>query len=142
MLFRSVNAVRTENQDVPVGAIRSLTQDRVIQLQARMQRPEDFGNLIVARRGSSVVRLSQVARVNDGSQELENLALYNGERTLLLSVQKSQDENTIDVIDGLNRLTQEMRTQLPPGIKLEPIYDGSRMIRVSVNNVQIGRAHV
>ena len=131
-----VNAVRSENQDVPVGAIRSLTQDRVIQVQARMQRPEDFGNLIVARRGTSVVRLSQVATVSDGAQELENLALYNGERTLLLSVQKAQDENTIDVIDGLKRLTEDMRLQLPPGMKLEPIYDGSRMIRVSVNNVR------
>ena len=130
-----VNAVRSENQDVPVGAIRSLSQDRVIQVQARMLRPEDFGNIIVARRGTSVVRLSQVATVSDGPQELENLALYNGERTLLLSVQKSQDENTIDVIDGLNRLTQDLRAQLPPGVRLEPVYDGSRMIRVSVNNV-------
>ena len=131
-----VNAVRSENQDVPVGAIRSLSQDRVIQVQARMLRPEDFGQIIVARRGTSVVRLSQVATVNDGPQELENLALYNGERTLLLSVQKSQDENTIDVIDGLNRLTETMRAQLPPGVRLEPVYDGSRMIRVSVNNVR------
>ena len=130
-----VNAVRSENQDVPVGTLRSLTQDRVIQVQARMERPEDFGQLIVARRGTSVVRLSQVATVTDGAQELDNLALYNGERTLLLSVQKSQDENTIDVIDGLNRLTQEMRQQLPAGMRLEPIYDGSRMIRVSVSNV-------
>jgi HAE1 family hydrophobic/amphiphilic exporter-1 len=131
-----VNAVRTENQDLPVGALRSLTQDRVIQVQARMQRPEDFGNIIVARRGSSVVRLSQVARVNDGPQEVESLALYNGERTLLLSVQKAQDENTIDVIDNLNGLLKEMRTQLPAGMRLEPIYDGSRMVRVSVNNVR------
>ena len=131
-----VNAVRSENQDVPVGAIRSLSQERVIQVHARMQRPEDFGNIIVARRGTTVVRLSQVARVSDGSQEIENLALYNGERTLLLTVQKSQDENTIDVIDGLHRMTQELRTQLPPGVGLENIYDGSRMIRVSVNNVR------
>ena len=131
-----VNAVRTENQDVPVGALRSLTQDRVIQVQARMQRPEDFGNIIVARRGTSVIRLSQVATVSDGPQEVESLALYNGERTLLLSVQKAQDENTIDVIDGLNRLLGEMRAQLPPGLRLEPIYDGSRMVRVSVNNVR------
>ncbi len=131
-----VQAVRSENQDVPVGAIRSLSQDRVIQVQARMLRPEDFGNIIVARRGTSVVRLSQVATVHDGPQELENLALYNGERTLLLTVQKSQDENTIDVIDGLNRLTADLRAQLPPGMRLEPVYDGSRMIRVSVNNVR------
>ena len=98
-----VDAVASENQDLPVGSIRSLQQDRVVQVQGRIERPEDFGQIIVARRGGSIVRLSQVARVNDGAQELENLALYNGERTLLLSVQKSQDENTIDVVDGLSR---------------------------------------
>ncbi|MEN9329922.1 MAG: hypothetical protein RLZZ484_1110, partial [Pseudomonadota bacterium] len=131
-----INAVRAENQDVPVGAVRSATQDRVIQVQARMVRPEDFGQIIVARKGSTSIRLSQVATVNDGAQELENMALYNGERTLLMSIQKSQDENTLDVIDGLNKTLKEIEKQLPPGIQLAPIYDGSRMIRVSVNNVR------
>ncbi len=131
-----INAVRAENQDVPVGAVRSATQDRVIQVQARMVRPEDFGQIIVARKGSTSIRLSQVATVNDGAQELENMALYNGERTLLMSVQKSQDENTLDVIDGLNKTLKDIEKQLPPGIQLAPIYDGSRMIRVSVNNVR------
>ena len=131
-----VEAVSNENQDLPVGSIRSLQQDRVVQVQGRMQRPEDFGNIIVARKGGSIVRLSQVARVNDGAQELENLALYNGERTLLLSVQKSQDENTIDVVDGLARTVADMASQLPPGVKLQNIYDGSRQIRVGVNNVR------
>ena len=131
-----VDAVSNENQDLPVGSIRSLQQDRVVQVQGRMHRPEDFGNIIVARKGGSIVRLSQVARVNDGAQELENLALYNGERTLLLSVQKSQDENTIDVVDGLARTVADMASQLPPGLKLQNIYDGSRQIRVGVNNVR------
>ena len=131
-----VDAVSNENQDLPVGSIRSLQQDRVVQVQGRMHRPEDFGNIIVARKGGSIVRLSQVARVNDGAQELENLALYNGERTLLLSVQKSQDENTIDVVDGLARTVADMASQLPPGGKLQNIYDGSRQIRVGVNNVR------
>jgi len=131
-----VDAVSNENQDLPVGSIRSKQQDRVVQVQGRMQRPEDFGNIIVARKAGSIVRLSQVARVNDGAQELENLALYNGERTLLLSVQKSQDDNTIEVVDGLMKTINELQAQLPPGVKLQNIYDGSRQIRVGVNNVR------
>ena len=45
-----VDAVSNENQDLPVGSIRSLQQDRVVQVQGRMHRPEDFGNIIVAQR--------------------------------------------------------------------------------------------
>jgi HAE1 family hydrophobic/amphiphilic exporter-1 len=129
-------AVRNENQDLPVGAIRSPAQDRVVQVDARMQRPEDFGQIIVTRKNGTPVRVNQVARVADGGQEVESLALYNGQRTLLLQVQKSQDENTIAVIDGLKRTLQEMQAQLPPGVRLEQVTDASRPIRVSVQNVR------
>jgi HAE1 family hydrophobic/amphiphilic exporter-1 len=131
-----VAAVRNENQDLPVGAIRSLQQERVVQIDARVQRPEDFGKIIVARKNGTPVRVDQVARVSDGAQEVDSLALYNGQRTLLLTVQKAQDENTIQVIDGLKKTVDEMQAQLPPGLRLEPITDGSRPIRVAVDNVR------
>jgi hydrophobic/amphiphilic exporter-1 (mainly G- bacteria), HAE1 family len=131
-----VSAIRNENQDIPVGAVRSLAQERVVQVQSRVLRPEDFSKIIVTRKGGSAITVGQLARVADGAQEAENLALYNGSRTLLLSVQKSQDENTIDVVDGLKKTIAEMEKQLPPGIKLQEIQDNSRSIRVSVNNVR------
>jgi HAE1 family hydrophobic/amphiphilic exporter-1 len=81
-----VAAVRNENQDLPVGAIRSLQQERMVQISSRMERPEDFGRIIVARKNGSPIRLSQVATVQDGAQELENLALYNGQLTLPISL--------------------------------------------------------
>jgi len=43
-----VDAVRSENQALPVGSVRSLEQDRVVQIDARMERPEDFGRIIKA----------------------------------------------------------------------------------------------
>jgi len=131
-----VAAVRSENQDYPAGAIRSLEQDRVIQIAARVQRPEDFGRIIIVRKGGAPVRVDQVATVSDGAQEIDSLALYNGQRTLLLSVQKSQDENTIGVVDNLNKTLTELQGQLPPGVRLQQITDGSRQIRVSVSNVR------
>ncbi len=139
------SAIRNENQDLPIGAVRSIAQERVVQVQARVQRPEDFAKIIVARKGltnagqasgGAAITVGQLARIADGAQEAENLALYNGERTLLLSVQKSQDENTIDVVDGLKKTIAEMEKQLPPGIKLQEIQDNSRSIRLSVNNVR------
>jgi HAE1 family hydrophobic/amphiphilic exporter-1 len=131
-----LTAVKNENQDLPVGAIRSLQQERMVQIDARMQRPEDFANIIVARKGTTPIRLGQVAQVHDGAEELDSLALYNGQRTLLLSVQKAQDENTIEVIDGLAKTLAEMQQQTPPGMRLEPITDASRPIRVAVANVR------
>jgi len=131
-----VDAVRNENQALPVGSVRSVEQDRVVQIDARMERPEDFGRIIVARKGGAPIRVDQVATVRDGAQEIDSLALYNGQRTLLLQVQKAQDENTIQVVDGLVKAIAEIRPQLPPGVRLEPIGDASRPIRVAVDNVR------
>jgi hydrophobic/amphiphilic exporter-1 (mainly G- bacteria), HAE1 family len=131
-----VNAVRNENQDLPVGAIRSLAQERTVKIDARMKRPEDFAGIIVSRKGGAAVTVGQVARIADGAQELDSLALYNGQRTLLLTVQKAQDENTIAVVDGLNQAIRDIQPQLPPGARLELITDGARPIRVAVENVR------
>jgi HAE1 family hydrophobic/amphiphilic exporter-1 len=134
-----VQAVRTENRDLPAGALRTAQSERVVQINARMQRPEDFAQIIVARRGAGSavpVRLGQVARVVDGPQEIESLALYNGQRTLALTVLKAQGQNTIEVVDGLNRVLAEIRPELPEGMSLEVVSDNSRPIRVAVKNVR------
>ncbi len=129
-------AVRHENQDLPVGTLKTGEAERVVQVLSRLRDPRDFEHIIVARRGGQAVRLGQVARVTDGTQEVESLALYNGQRTLLLQVQKAQDENTIAVTDGLKAAVAAIGAELPPGVRLEQIADGSRPIRVSVDNVR------
>ncbi|MFO1286118.1 MAG: efflux RND transporter permease subunit, partial [Rubrivivax sp.] len=139
-------ALRSENQEMPLGTLRSREQERVVQVNARLATPRDFRDIVVARKASStaaggsagntVVKLSQVAEVVDGPQEIESLALYNGQRTVLLSVQKSQGENTIAVVDGLVRALAEAQPLVPKGMKTEINRDNSRSIRVSVANVQ------
>ncbi|HMW22190.1 MAG TPA: efflux RND transporter permease subunit [Burkholderiaceae bacterium] len=131
-------AVRTENQDLPAGALRSLQRERVVQVEGRIGRPEEFERLVVARRAGTLIRLGQVARVADGPEEPESLALYNGQRTIALDVLKAQGENTIAVVDGLNAAVAQLRSrgELPPGTTLELVRDNSRPIRVAVTNVR------
>ena len=140
-----VTALRSENQESPLGALRSNEQELVVQMNARLKTPADFRDIVVARRAmtgatgvasSAPIKLWQVADVVDGPQEVESLALYNGQRTVLLSVQKSQGENTIDVVDGLKRALADSAKLTPPGIKTEINRDNSRAIRVSVANVK------
>ncbi|MBA3590914.1 efflux RND transporter permease subunit [Methylibium sp.] len=140
-------AVKSENQELPLGAIRSREQERVVQINARLKTPQDFRDIVVARRaalpgagggetGGAPIRLWQLADVVDGPQELETLALYNGQRTVLLSVQKSQGENTIAVVDGLKIALAGAADVTPPGVRTEINRDNSRSIRTSVANVK------
>ncbi len=134
-----IAAVRNENQELPAGAVRSLASEKIVQVQGRIKNPADFGRIIVARRGSQPVFLSQIATIVDGQEEQESLALYNGRRTMALDILKAQGENTIDVTDGLSAAIKELDPQLKalyPGVRVEVIRDGSRQIRVGVKNVR------
>ena len=130
-------ALRSENQELPLGNVRSSEVDRVVQINARLKTPREFRDIVVARKSTgSVVKLWQVADVVDGPQEQESLALYNGQRTVLLSVQKSQGENTIAVVDGLKKALDDSKAVTPANMRTEINRDNSRSIRVSVANVQ------
>ena len=129
-------AVRADNQELPAGLLRTGDAEKVLKIDARIKRPEDFAQIIVARKNGAPVRLGQLADVVDGPEEIDTLALFNGQRTLVLDVRKSQGENTIDVVDGLNAALAQLQPQLPPGMALDVVRDNSRPIRVSVNNVR------
>ncbi|HMM86216.1 efflux RND transporter permease subunit [Azohydromonas sp.] len=129
-------ALRTETQELPAGALRTPGAERAVQVDARLRRVADFEQIIVARRAGQPVRLAQVADVVDGPQEVESLALLDGRRTLALDVQKSQGENTIEVVRGLDAAADALRAQLPAGIAMQVVRDNSRPIQVAVSNVQ------
>jgi HAE1 family hydrophobic/amphiphilic exporter-1 len=128
-------AVRGENQELPVGALRSAREERVVQIQARAKTPDEFKRIVVARRGGQPVYLSQVATVVDGQQEQESAALVNGRETLALDVLKAQGQNTIDVVDSIRKAVAMVARELPPDVKLEIVKDASTPIRTAVANV-------
>ena len=108
----------------------------MVQIDARMQRPEEFGQDHRRAQERCPGGLASCAGGGRRARDRQPGALYNGQRTLLLTVQKSQDENTIAVVDGLQKALARHAAQLPPGVRLEQITDGSRQIRVSVENVR------
>ncbi|MFM7847623.1 MAG: efflux RND transporter permease subunit [Rubrivivax sp.] len=133
-----VAALRTENRDLPAGALRSRESERVVQIDGAVKRPEELRDIVVARRGASPqpIKLWQVADVVDGPEEVESLALFNGQRMIALDVVKNQGENTIEVVDGLKKAAESLKKELPPGMSADVVRDNSRPIRVAVANVQ------
>ncbi|MCE2690665.1 MAG: efflux RND transporter permease subunit [Rubrivivax sp.] len=133
-----VAALRTENRDLPAGALRSRESERVVQIDGAVKRPEELRDIVVARRGATPqpIKLWQVADVVDGPEEVESLALFNGQRMIALDVVKNQGENTIEVVDGLKKAAESLKKELPPGMAVDVVRDNSRPIRVAVANVQ------
>src|SRR5882672_7141427 len=131
-----VKALQSENQEVPAGSILSPSQEKIVQLRARLTGPQDFRNLIVARRGGKAVTLGSIAEIEDGQQEEENAALVNGQRALSIDIIKAQGENTIAVVDGVRRVTKELQGFLPADVKIDIVRDASTGIRNSVADVK------
>ncbi len=131
-----IAAVRSENQELPAGAITSKAAEQLVQVQGRIARPEQFNRIIVARRGGQPVYLAQVATAVDGAEEEETAALVDGKRVVSLDIVKSQSANTIETVDNVLEVVAELKKQLPGDVKLEVVRDTSRGIRNSVNNVK------
>ncbi|RZI84504.1 MAG: efflux RND transporter permease subunit [Rubrivivax sp.] len=131
-----LQVLRDENQEQPAGSVRTLQQDRVVQINARLKQADDFRQLVLSSRRGQIVRLSQVADVVDGPQELDTMALLNGQRTLAMEVLKAQGENTLDVVRGLRQAIAEVQSELPKGMHLEVVRDNSRPISVGVSTVR------
>jgi len=131
-----LKALQTENQDLPAGSIVGSSNEKIVQIKARLSTPQDFRNLIVARRGGKAVTLGQVAEIEDGQEEEENSALINGQRALSIDIVKAQGENTIAVVDGVRRVVKELPAFLPPDVRVEIVRDASTGIRNSVADVK------
>ena len=131
-----IRALGSENQELPVGSVVTPGQEKIVQIKARLETPQDFRNLIVARRGGKAVTLAQVADVEDGQQEEETAALINGQRALSIDVVKAQGENTIAVVDGVRAAVRDMQRLLPADIKVEIVRDASVGIRNSIADVK------
>ncbi|HXZ92597.1 MAG TPA: efflux RND transporter permease subunit [Burkholderiales bacterium] len=131
-----IQALRTENQELPAGTLVSPSQEKVVQLKARLDTPADFRSLIVARRGGRAVTLGQLADVDDGQQDDESAALINGRRAISIDIVKAQGENTIAVVDGVRAAVRDMQRLLPPDVKVEIVRDASTGIRNSVADVK------
>ncbi|WP_029050311.1 efflux RND transporter permease subunit, partial [Cupriavidus sp. amp6] len=131
-----MNAIRNENQELPAGEMRSAATETVVQIKGRVPTPDAFRQIIVARRAGQPVTLGEIADVRDGQEEQESLALLDGKRALFLSVVKAQGQNTVDTVDGLVRMTDEVRKLVPAGVRLNVVNDTARGIRSSVKEVR------
>lgn len=131
-----VQMLRTENQELPAGSLTLNNVEQIVQIKGRIANPNDFRRLIVAQRAAGPVYLEQVADVVDGEQELESSAMINGERAVSVDIIKSSGANTIEVVDKSHEVMNELRKELPAGVKMIEVADSSKSIRASLEDVQ------
>ena len=121
----------------PVGSIRTQQQIYIIEVKGAEPTAAFFKPLIVAWRNGTPVRLEDVATVEDLVENIEARAEFNGQRSIIVNVQRQPDANTVAVIDTVRKMIPEFQRLLPPTVRLEVLSDRSESIRASVHDVQI-----
>jgi len=121
----------------PLGSIRTQSQIYILETKGAEPTAEYFKPVVIAWRNGAPVRLQDVARVEDSVENEEARAEFNGMRSIIVSVQRQPDANTVAVTDAIHELLPQFQRELPPTIKLQVLSDRSESIRASVHDVQI-----
>ena len=130
-----VAALRAQNATAPVGKVRGALEDQSIRLVGRIESPAEFEQIVIKRRGSELLRLGQVATVQDGFAELSGFSVRNGLPNVGISITRTREASTVSVADAVRKLVDEIGKTLPEGTKLEVTQDGGESASVSLRNV-------
>ncbi len=129
------NALRSGNTNAPVGKLRDELDEKGIRLVGRIERPEDFSQIVVKRNGDTIVRLNQVAEIQDGFADINSLSMRSGKPNVGLQISRSRDASTVSLAKKVHEVVKEASKNLPEGTKLEVTRDGGEDAQSSLNNV-------
>lgn len=129
-------ALSRENVEAGGGTIEGGSLEFSVRTQGEIKEVTDFGEIVVASRAGRLVRLSNVARVEDGLEDLRGIARYNGQPAVGLGVQKQSGANTVRIAQRVREEIEEAKRFLPPGLSIDVSFDSSTFITDSVREME------
>jgi multidrug efflux pump len=141
-------ALGAANANRPKGELANAVNAWQITANDQLFKAEDYKNIIIARNpgGGGVVRLQDVATVEDSVEDLRNTGVSmrkdNADETepkqaVLMIVFRQPGANIIKAVDAVKELVPELQASIPASIKLEVALDRTTTIRASVRDIQI-----
>jgi multidrug efflux pump len=129
-------AITTANVTQATGLIEGEHQAAAIAVNDRLATAADFGDIVVTQSNGAIVRLSSLARVEQGPRDRRQAGSYNGRPAVILMVYKQADANVLEVVDGIRALIPDLQRWIPAGIDISVMRDRSETIRASVGEVE------
>ena len=129
-------AVRSENAEIPGGRVEGRKREFAVRTRGDLDKPEQFGAIIVSQKGDKITRLRDVADVNIGAEDERTMARWTGKLAVGLGIVKQSKASTVDVAAEVRSALPELTKLLPEGMKLEVAFDSSEFITESISEVQ------
>ena len=129
-------AAQAGNVNLPTGTLEGFKGSASIQANGQLVNADTFKSQIIAYRNGNPVRFQDIGVVRDSVENNKVATWYNGDRAVVLAIQRQPGSNTIQVVDAIRAVLPTFIAQLPPAVKLTVIYDRSQSIRTAVHDVQ------
>jgi multidrug efflux pump len=128
-------ALRRNNYLAAVGRAKGPTVQVDVLANTDLRSTAEFENLVVANRGGAVVRLSDVATVELGSEEADLVAKWDGIEAVYLGIWTLAGSNEIDVAANLDRAMNDLRPTLPSDVTMRLVWDGTMFMRDALKEI-------
>ena len=129
-------ALQSQNMEMPGGSVKAGEKDYTIRTSGKIRNVADFNDIAIAQRGGYVIKISDVGRAEDASEEPTSAVRLDGEPAVQISVAKQSGANTVAVVDAVKARLKEIREILPKDVHIETINDQSIFVRASINNIR------
>lgn len=139
-----IDAIKTEHTELPGGQIETPEKMFNVRTLGEARTVSEFENITISRRAgqliadpSNMVRLKQVAQVEEGLDEVRRIARFNGTMALGLGIKKQRGSNAVEVARAVKAKVVELEKELPEGIELRVNFDSTRFIEASIRELNM-----
>ena len=130
-----IQLVAAENRNVPGGTFDMGSDTYSLRVQGEFKDPTEMRDLVVGSKDGAVVRLSDVARIDDSVEERAQETYNNGQRGAMIIVQKQSGANSVEISNKIKKILPDIQKKLPSDVKLDYIVDTSDNIRNTINSL-------
>ena len=127
-----IQLVAAENKNVPGGTFDMGSDTYSLRVQGEFKDPTEMRDLVVGSKDGAVVRLSDVARIDDSVEERAQETYNNGQRGAMIIVQKQSGANSVEISNKIKKILPDIQNKLPSDVKLDYIVDTSDNIRNTI----------
>ncbi len=128
-------AVKGGNENAAGGFVSTGPTEYIVRGIGRLDSVEDIGGTMVSERGGVPIFLRDLARVEESTAIRRGVATKDGKEAVVALIIKQPDADTVQVVKGVEKAIEEMKTTLPKGVRLVPYYDQTHLIEHSLSSV-------
>jgi hydrophobic/amphiphilic exporter-1 (mainly G- bacteria), HAE1 family len=129
-------AFNRQNVQIPSGTVKSSVKNQNLRVIGKVQSIDEIRQIIVSEKDGALIRVQDVARVEDGEVEEDSVARLNGVSTVVLSIRRQSGENIINVANAIKERLDDIRKTLPSGYRIDVVRDNSTVILTSTGVVK------